>query len=71
MKDIVLEIILVQLIKKGGLRERANRSCKYTQSENNIKTLDPHRYTTQDQNDSRNDQQSQQQPVNPQQHPDH
>ena len=71
MKDNVLEIILVQLIKKGGLRERANRSRKYTQSENNIKTLDPHRYTTQDQNDSRNDQQSQQQPVNPQQHPDH
>ena len=74
VKDIVLEIILVQLIKKGGLRERANRSRKYTQSENNIKTLDPHRYTTQDQNDSRNDQQSQQQqqqPVNPQQHPDH
>lgn len=74
VKDIVLEIILVQLIKKGGLRERANRSRKYTQSENNIKTLDPHRYATQDQNDSRNNQQSQQQqqqPVNPQQHPDH
>lgn len=71
VKDIVLEVILVQLIKKGGLRERANRSRKYTQSENNIKTLDPHRYTTQDQNDSRNDLQSQQQPVNPQQHPDH
>lgn len=35
---------MVQLIKKGGLRERANRSRKYAQSENNIKTLDPHRY---------------------------
>jgi len=36
---------MVQLIKKGGLRERSNRSKKYAQSENNIKTLDPHRYT--------------------------
>ena len=52
VKDIALEIILVQLIKKGGLRERANRSRKYTQSENNIKTLDAHRYTTQDSVDS-------------------
>ena len=71
MKDIVLEIILVQLIKKGGLRERANRSRKYTQSENNIKTLDPHRYTTQDQNHSRNDQPSQEQLLKSQPHPDH
>ena len=39
-----LRFILVQLIKKGGLRERANRSSKYAQSENSIKTLDPHRY---------------------------
>lgn len=39
---------MVQLIKKGGLRERANRSSKYAHSENSIKTLDPHRYTTQD-----------------------
>ena len=38
---------MVQLIKKGGLRERANRSSKYAHSENNIKTLDPHRYNTQ------------------------
>ena len=38
---------MVQLIKKGGLRERANRSSKYSQSENNIKTLDPHRYNNQ------------------------
>jgi hypothetical protein len=43
-----LEIILVQLIKKGGLRERANRSRRYAKSENNIKTLDPHRYQTQE-----------------------
>lgn len=42
-----LGFILVQLIKKGGLRERANRSSKYSQSENNIKTLDPHRYNNQ------------------------
>lgn len=38
---------MVQLIKKGGLRERANRSSKYAQSENSIKTLDPHRYHNQ------------------------
>lgn len=71
VKEIVLEIILVQLIKKGGLRERANRSRKYTQSENNIKTLDPHRYTTQDPNHSRNDQPSQEQLLKSQPHPDH
>ncbi len=41
-----LRFILVQLIKKGGLRERANRSSKYAQSENSIRTLDPHRYHT-------------------------
>ncbi|WP_288497212.1 hypothetical protein [uncultured Acinetobacter sp.] len=40
---------MVQLIKKGGLRERANRSRRYAESENNIKTLDPHRYQTQEQ----------------------
>jgi hypothetical protein len=39
---------LVQLIKKGGLRERANRSQRYSDSENKIKTLDPHRYPTQE-----------------------
>ena len=54
------EIILVQLIKKGGLRERANRSSKYAHSENNIKTLHAHRYTTQDTVDSiENDTESQ------------
>lgn len=37
---------MVQLIKKGGLRERANRSRKYVTSENSVKTLDPHRYAT-------------------------
>lgn len=35
---------MIKLIKKGGLRERANRSQKYSHSENNITTLDPHRY---------------------------
>ncbi len=71
VKEIVLEIILVQLIKKGGLRERANRSRKYTHSENNMKTLDPHRYTIQDPNLSRNDQPSQEQLLKSQPHPDH
>ena len=42
---------MVKLIKKGGLRERANRSSKYSQSENMIKTLDPHRYTNQENGD--------------------
>ncbi|OTG82277.1 hypothetical protein [Acinetobacter sp. ANC 4648] len=35
---------MVQLIKKGGLRERANRSRKYLGSENTEKTLLPNRY---------------------------
>lgn len=39
---------MVQLIKKGGLRERANRSRKYSHSENNITTLNPHKYVTTD-----------------------
>lgn len=43
---------MVQLIKKGGLRERANRSRKYSESENQIKTLDPRRYQTQEQLDN-------------------
>lgn len=42
---------MVLLIKKGGLRERANRSRRYAESENNIKTLDPHRYQNQEQLD--------------------
>lgn len=36
---------MVQLINKGGFRERANRSRKYTHSENQQTTLPPHAYT--------------------------
>ncbi|MBP8063668.1 hypothetical protein M0D70_11530 [Acinetobacter portensis] len=35
---------MVQLIKKGGLRERANRSRKYKGSENTETTLKPNTY---------------------------
>ncbi|MDN5512829.1 hypothetical protein [Acinetobacter sp.] len=35
---------MVQLIKKGGLRERANRSRSYQGSENTETTLSPNRY---------------------------
>ncbi len=35
---------MIQLIKKGGLRERANRSRNYTGSENTETTLKPNRY---------------------------
>ncbi|HCB30076.1 hypothetical protein NI470_01610 [Acinetobacter lwoffii] len=37
---------MVQLIKKGGLRERANRSRSYQGSENTETTLKPNRYQT-------------------------
>jgi hypothetical protein len=37
---------MVQLIKKGGLRERANRSRSYQGSENTETTLKPNRYHT-------------------------
>ena len=37
---------MVQLIKKGGLRERANRSRSYQGSENTETTLKPNRYPT-------------------------
>lgn len=37
---------MVQLIKKGGLRERANRSRSYQGSENTETTLKPNTYTT-------------------------
>ncbi|WP_010111450.1 hypothetical protein [Acinetobacter sp. P8-3-8] len=47
---------MVQLIKKGGLRERANRSRKYAESENSIKTLDPHRYAISNQDNNENSQ---------------
>ena len=35
---------MVQLIKKGGLRERANRSRSYQGSENTESSLKPNRY---------------------------
>lgn len=35
---------MVQLIKKGGLRERANRSRSYHGSENTETTLKPNTY---------------------------
>lgn len=54
----------MQLIKKGGLRERANRSRKYSHSENNITTLDPHKYVTTDQSQAEHSQ-SQEKPVAP------
>ena len=38
---------MVQLIKKGGLRERANRSRSYKGSENTETTLKPNRYRDQ------------------------
>lgn len=37
---------MVQLIKKGGLRERANRSRSYQGSENTETTLKPNRYSS-------------------------
>ena len=36
---------MIQLIKKGGLRERANRSRRYVGSENTVTTLLPNQYT--------------------------
>lgn len=38
---------MAQLINKGGFRERANRSRKYQQSENEITTLQPSQYQPQ------------------------
>ncbi|MEB3790478.1 MULTISPECIES: hypothetical protein [Acinetobacter] len=35
---------MAQLINKGGFRERANRSRKYQQSENEVTTLPPSQY---------------------------
>ena len=37
-------ILMIKLIKKGGLRERANRSRTYQGSENTETTLKPNRY---------------------------
>ena len=42
---------MVQLIKKGGLRERANRSRSYKGSENTEATLKPNRYSQSDKNE--------------------
>ncbi|OAL78648.1 hypothetical protein AY606_07920 [Acinetobacter sp. SFB] len=42
---------MVQLIKKGGLRERANRSRSYKGSENSEATLKPNRYSQSDKNE--------------------
>ncbi|MFK4049108.1 hypothetical protein [Acinetobacter venetianus] len=39
---------MTQLINKGGFRERANRSRKYKQSENEVTTLTPSQYQPQD-----------------------
>lgn len=36
---------MVQLISKGGFRERANRSRKYQNSENKQTTLNPTQYS--------------------------
>ena len=38
---------MIKLIKKGGLRERANRSRAYQGSENTITSLNPNRYKEQ------------------------
>lgn len=35
---------MVQIINRGGFRERANRSKKYQTSENKKTTLEPNRY---------------------------
>ena len=44
---------MVQLIKKGGLRERANRSRTYQGSENTEKTLKPNSYVQTSKKDER------------------
>ena len=36
---------MTQLINKGGFRERANRTRKYKQSENELTTLVPNQYS--------------------------
>ncbi|CAB1213645.1 hypothetical protein [Acinetobacter bouvetii] len=45
---------MVQLIKKGGLRERANRSRSYKGSENTETTLKPNRYAQPQQSEVEN-----------------
>jgi hypothetical protein len=51
MADNNLECMMVQLIKKGGLRERANRSRSYKGSENTEATLKPNRYAQGEKNE--------------------
>ena len=46
---------MVQLIKKGGLRERANRSRTYQGSENKETTLRPNSYHDPKKHDSVHD----------------
>ncbi|MGE8643262.1 hypothetical protein [Acinetobacter vivianii] len=54
---------MAQLINKGGFRERANRSRKYKQSENEITTLQPSQYHPQPKETENS--------TNPESHPDH
>jgi len=54
---------MAQLINKGGFRERANRSRKYKQSENEITTLQPSQYQPQPKETDTS--------TNPESHPDH
>jgi len=44
---------MVQLIRKGGLRERANRSRSYQGSENTEATLNPNRYSSSQKTDEK------------------
>ncbi|APX63153.1 MULTISPECIES: hypothetical protein [Acinetobacter] len=44
---------MVQLIRKGGLRERANRSRSYQGSENTEATLKPNRYSSSQKTDEK------------------
>lgn len=44
---------MVQLIRKGGLRERANRSRSYQGSENTEATLKPNRYSASQKTDEK------------------
>lgn len=36
---------MTQLIRKGGFRERANRSARFASSENQLTTLPNHQYS--------------------------
>ena len=56
---------MVQLIKKGGLRERANRSRSYKGSENTETTLKPNRYRDQNETNESTQLQSCEQPLEP------